>query len=357
MKRHIAGSLICTLTMAMVLAGCSKDEAVYDYDLTDYVKVGNYTGIEYTAYQVEVTDEEIQAEIEKVLQKYSDQKELTEGKIKKNDYVSIHYELEVEGEKVGNGQSQDYTIQVGKGQVLEDIDKALVGKNVGDQFEVETKFPDDYELSSEMAGKEAMFDITVSKLFDVKLPELNDTFVTKNLGFETVQAYKEDLEANLYADKLETAEYNAGEEIWDKVLEASEVIKYPEKEVGEKQQELTENFKSLCSQYGMTFETALESVLNTTEEDFNAEMKESAEKAVKEEMVLYAIARENNLELSNEEKQSYLDDVLKENEMTEKEFKTQYSMTIEEYAKQSGIMISLLYDRVFDFLLEKGVAK
>lgn len=356
MKRH-ATVITIAAVMAMVLTGCSGSGIAYDYDLAEYVTVGNYTGIDYTAINVEVTDEEIEDEIEKVLQKYSDQKELTEGTIKKGDYVGISYELEVEGEKVEGTASQDYTIQVGEGQILEDIDKALVGKELGDKFTVETAFPEDYELSEEMAGKDATFQITVAKLYDVKFPEFNNAFVAKNLGFETVEAYKEDLKNSLYEDKLETAEYNAGEEIWAKVLESSEVIKYPEKEVKAKQEELTKNFKDLCGQYGMTFESALESVLNTDEESFNEEMKKSAEAAVKEEMILYAIARENDLELSKEEQQKYLDEVLEENEMTAKEFKNQYSMSIEEYAEESGIMISLLYDRVFDFLRENGVAK
>lgn len=354
MKKITGGFLISVLLLAMT--GCTVSR-VYDYNLDDYVKVGEYEGLPYTAFEVEVTDEEIQDEVEKVLQKYSTQTERTEGTIREGDFVNILYELEVSGDKVDGASSQDYTIQVGKGQILEDIDKALVGKKTGDVFDVETTFPEDYELSSELAGKDALFTITVNKLYDVTFPEFNGAFVSEYLGFDTVDAYMEDLKNNLYEDKLETARYNAGEEIWNQVLENSEVIKYPEKEVNEKQASLTENFKVLCEQYGTTFEDALESILKTDKASFNAEMKNSAESAVKEEMILYSIARENDLEMTSQEQKEYLQDVLDENEMTEKEFKEKYSTSIQEYAEESGIMTSLLYERVFDFLVDHGVPK
>lgn len=355
MKTKTAAVLLIS-TLLMTLTGCGS-RRIYDYDLEDYVKVGEYKGLPCAKIDVEVTDEEIEDEVEKVLQKYSTQTERTEGTIKKGDYVNILYELQVDGDKVDGASSEDYTIRVGDGQILKDIDKALLGKKPGDVFDVETTFPKDYELSSELAGKDAVFTITVNKLYDVTFPELNDEFVSENLGFDTVNAYMEDLKNNLYEEKLESARYDAGEEIWKTVLENAEVIKYPKKEVKERQATLTENFKVLCEQYGTTFEDALSSILQTDEEAFNEEMKNSAEDTVKKEMILYYIARENGLEMTSEEQADYLKEVLEGNEMTEKEFKEKYSKTIEDYAEENGIFTSLLYERVFDFLVDNGVAK
>lgn len=354
--RHFVSAMLAIPMMltAVTLTGCGADKP-YDIRLQDYVKVGEYKGISYTDFKIRVTEKEIQEEVEKVLQKYSVQTERTEGTLEEGDYASIQYKLEVDGDKLNGSSSQYYTIHVGEETILEDIDKALVGKEAGETFEVQTTFPEDFELSSQMAGKEALFTITVNKIFDVTLPVLDDAFVSENLGFETADAYLENLEESLYDQKQKDARYQAGEEIWNKVLESSEVLKYPEDEVKKKQTALTESFRILCEKYGTTLKEALHSILKTDEAAFMENIQSSAENAVKEELVLYSIARENNLEMTPQEQKEYLDRVLSENGLTAREFKEKYSASIEEYAEESGILTSLLYERVFDFLVENGV--
>ena len=356
--RHFVSAMLAIPMMltAVTLTGCGADKP-YDINLQDYVKVGEYKGLSYTDFESRVTEEEIQEEVEKVLQKYSIQTERTEGTLEEGDYANIQYKLEVDGDKLNGSSSQYYTIHVGEGSILEDIDKALVGRETGETFEVRTTFPEDFQMNAHMAGKEALFTITVNKIFDVTLPVLDDAFVSENLGFETADAYLEDLEAELYDQKQKDARYQAGEEIWTKVLESSEVLKYPEDEVKQKQATLTESFRILCEKYGTTLEEALHSILKTDETVFMENIQASAENAVKEEMILYSIARENGLEMTPQEQQAYLDDVLAENGITAREFKEKYSTSIEEYAEESGIMTSLLYERVFDFLVENGVAE
>ena len=355
--RHFVSAMLAIPMMltAVTLTGCGAEKP-YDINLQDYVKVGEYKGLSYTDFESRVTEEEIQEEVEKVLQKYSIQTERTEGTLEEGDYASIQYKLEVDGSRL-NSAPQYYTVQVGKEAILEDIDKALVGKEAGETFEVKTTFPEDFEMNAHMAGKEALFTITVNKIFDVTLPALDDAFVSENLGFETADAYLENLEESLYDQKQKDARYQAGEEIWNKVLESSEVLKYPEDEVKNKQTALTESFRIICEKYGTTLEEALHSILKTDETEFMENIRTSAESAVKEEMILYYIARENGLEMTLQDQQAYLDDVLAENGITAREFKEKYSTSIEEYAEESGIMTSLIYERVFDFLVENGVAE
>lgn len=354
-RRFVSAMLAIPMMLTVVtLTGCGADKP-YDIHLQDYVKVGEYKGISYIDFKIRVTEEEIQEEVEKVLQKYSVQTERTEGPLEEGDYASIQYKLEVDGDKLNGSSSRDYTIHVGEETILEDIDKALLGKEAGETFEVQTTFPEDFELSSQMAGKEALFTITVKKIFDVTLPVLDDAFVSENLGFNTADDYLENLKAELYDQKQQDARFQAGEEIWTKVLESSEVLKYPEDEVKQKQDALTESFRIICEKYGTTLEEALDSILKTDETEFMENIRTSAESAVKEEMILYYIARENGLEMTLQEQQAYLDDVLAENGITAREFKEKYSTSIEEYAEESGILTSLLYERVFDFLVENGV--
>jgi len=178
----------------------------------------------------------------------------------------------------------------------------------------------------------------------------------KVLGFDTVDDYKENLFTVLYENELTNARYAAGEEIWAQILENSEVLQYPQDKVDETYTLLTDNFTALYQQYGMSMEDAL-TAMDMTQEEYEASMRESAEGAVKEEMILYSIARENDLELTAEDKQTYVDSLLSANEMTEEDFEKTYSMSIEQYLDESGIMISLLYENVFYFLVDNGVAK
>ena len=350
-------TLLCCIlifVLAVTAAGCGSSDTPYDYDLSEYIQVGDYTGIEYDAIHVEVTDEEIEEQVQDVLEQYSDQTELTEGTIEDGDYVNLSYFLEMDGEKVDSVAAEGFTMQVGEGVILEDIDKALIGKEVGDSFTVTTTFPEDYDINPELAGQEGTFDITVNSKYLIDFPEYNDEFVAKYLDYDTVEEYEDSLRETLYNNKMNDAVYAAGQQILDQILENSEVLQYPEKELEDMRELLVSNFESICDQYGLTFESALEDVLGITEEEFDEEMDTGAEDAVKEEMVIYYIARENDLEMSDEEYQAYLDENLLQNDMTEEEFEEQYSMNLETYAEQNRIGISLLYERVFEFLVEQG---
>lgn len=356
MRKKTAILLLFILVVVMTAAGCSGSKKPYDYDLSKYIKVGEYKGLEYEAFDIKVTDEEIQSEVQDVLEQYSDQTELKEGTIEDGDYLKMSYSLEIDGEKVDSVSAENYTMQVGKGVILEDIDKALVGKKVGDTFKVTTTFPDDYDINPEMAGQEGTFTITINSKYLIDFPEYNDAFVAKYLDYDTVEEYEEALRQSLYESKLDDATYAAGEEIFDQIVEKAEVLKYPDKEMKDTVEKLVDNFESLCEEYGMTFDSALKDVLDMTEDEFDQEMEKSAQTNVKEELVLYYIARENNLEMSEEEYQAYLEDTLLQNDMTEDEFEEQYSMDMETYAQQNRIDISLLYERVFKFLVEEGKA-
>ncbi len=356
-------ALAVMLAMAMVLtaAGCGSNEEPaekpYDFDLKEYVTVGEYKGLEYTAFEVEVTDEEVEAAIEEVLANFTTQTEVNEGTVKYGDYVSIKYTMEIDGELIEGTDVQSYTVKVGDSGLMADVDQALIGAEVGETVKVETVFEEDYDINPEYAGKDVTYEITVQCIAIPVFQELTDEFAKETLGVKDAAEYREQVKQTLYDSKLTDARYTAGEEIWAKVLEASEVVQYPEAEVAETAENLIDSFKTLCEQSGMTFEEALSEALQIEEEEFNAEMYKSAEAAVKEEMVLYTIARENGLEMSEKEIQESMDFLLEANGMTDAEFEKQYGMGIREYAEEGGILISMVYQDVFYFLVDNGTAK
>lgn len=353
--------MLCAVALAaLLLGGCDEDVEIvrpYDLPLDEYVDVGEYIGRPYTPIEIAVTEQEVDDEVEAALQAHADRKEIPDGVIQKGDYVRVSYTLMTDEEPQRVRSEQTVTLQVGEGQLPKELESSLVDHAVGDTFDVRMTFPEDYTITAALAGKSAVFTVTIDMMYDVKLPTLDDAFAMRYLGCETVETYRENVRQRLYEEKETAARYEEGGEIWDAVLEASEVLQYPEKEVLARQKSLTDSFGALCEQYGISFESALSDILQEDRASFDAEMRDSAEAQVKEEMVLYAIARENDLEMSLSEQRAYLEDALSANGLTERDFEEQYGMTIEEYAEQSGIITSRLYERVFTFLIENGVAQ
>ncbi len=354
--------LAVMLTMAMVLtaAGCGSKETAekpYDYNLEEYVTVGEYKGLEYTAFEVEVTDEEVEETIEGILAEYMTKEELTQGTVKSGDYVKIKYTMEVDGETVTGTDAQSYTVKVGDSGLMPDVDQALVGAEVGEKVTVETTFGEDYDINPDYAGKAVKYEIEIVNISVPVYQELTDEFAKETLGVKDAAEYRELVKETLYQNKLAEARYAAGEEIWEQVVENSEVLQYPEAEVIKTEENLTKNLESMLEQSGMTLEEGLAEVLEMDEETFKAEMRKSAEAGVKEELILYTIAREHDLEMSENEIQNYMDRLLEANSMTDEEFTEKYGADIRTYMEDGGVLISMLYEEVFGFLVDNGTAK
>ena len=353
-------ALVLVLTMALTAAGCGNSEPEnrpYDYNLEEYVTVGQYKGLEYTGFEVEVTDEEVEAAIEEVLAEYTTKEEVTEGTVKSGDYVGIRYTMEVDGQMISGTDEQVYTVKVGDSGLMPAVDQALMGVQVGDTVSVETEFEEDYDLNPDYAGKAVKYEITVENIAVPVYQELTDTFAKEILGVKDAAEYRELVRETLYQNALAEARYAAGEEIWAQVVEASEVLQYPEAEVAKTEENLLKNLQALMEQSGMTLEEGIADVLGTDEETFHAEIRKSAEAGVKEEMILYSIAREHDLEMTEQEIQDYLDLLLDANEMDDEEFTEQYGVSIRTYMEDGGVLISMLYEEVFYFLVDNGTAK
>ena len=362
LNKTIRTALAVMLAMAVTLtaAGCGNEEPVkkpYDYNLEEYIKVGEYKGLEYTAFEVEVTDEEVDAAIEDVMSEYTTQTKVNEGTVKSGDYVNIKYTMEIDGELVEGTDLQNYTVKVGDSGLMPDVDKALIGTEVGETVTVETAFSEDYDINPEYAGKDVKYVIEVQYIAVPEYQELTDEFAKETLSVKNAAEYRELVKETLYQNELAEARYAAGEEIWKQVVEEAEVLQYPEAEVTKTAENMEKNLISMMEQSGMTLEQGLAEVLEMTQEEFDAEIHKSAEAGVKEELILYTIAREHDLELSEKEIQDYTDRLLTANNMTDEEFTEKYGVDIRTYMEDGGVLISMLYEEVFGFLVDEGVAK
>lgn len=354
--------LITGIGAVVVLAGIiaavllwPKDQP-YDYDLSEYVKVGDYKGLDYSIAEVSVTDDEVDTEIDSRLQSAATTETVTEGKVEDGDSINIAFAGTIDGEEFEGGSSESYDITVGTTQMIDGFVEGLIGHEIGDNVILNLKFPDDYS-NEDVAGKDVVFDVTINYKSVKVVPELDEDFVKENSDVDTVEEYKEAVKEELLAQKESQADLDAKEALWNEIVADSEVISYPEKELeaaNAAADEIEKQYKSQAESYGMEWEDFLESYMGSSQEDFEESKKQYAEETVLQEMVMYYIAREEGIEVTDKEYKEYLADSLETYGFTEDTFKQSYGQTIEEYADDNQWRTAMLLEKVLDKVMEYG---
>ena len=184
--------LITGIGAVVVLAGIiaavllwPKDQP-YDYDLSEYVKVGDYKGLDYSIAEVSVTDEEVDTEIDSRLQSAATTETVTEGKVEDGDSINIAFAGTIDGEEFEGGSSESYDITVGTTQMIDGFVEGLIGHEIGDNVILNLKFPDDYS-NEDVAGKDVVFDVTINYKSVKVVPELDEDFVKEKCDVDRVE--------------------------------------------------------------------------------------------------------------------------------------------------------------------------
>ena len=306
-------SIILTLAMIFGLCasftGCGeeKEPKLYDeYDLSEYIVLPDYESYEYEKpIPAEVTEEEMQNGIEKDLSYYGITYKTTgEGTVYEGDTVTIDYVGTLpNGTSPEDMKAEDYTVLLGEGALIEGFEESLYGAKVGETVIFKTTFPEPYYTNPDVAGMDVTFEITVTSKDKVELPELTDKLIqdAHDGYYQTVEDYKADVKRyyeELHEEKVVTA---LRDDIYERILAETEVLKYPEEEVSYEQLMYLDDKASQAADSGMSWEYYLSDYLGMTEEELMAEAEEYAKLAVKEEMVIYAIAEKEGLEITDEE--------------------------------------------------------
>lgn len=349
-KKILALALAFALVFSMSACSSSKvetSEKQYDYDLSEYVTVGEYMGIEVERVDPEeVTDEDVQNEITSELESKISWDEV-DRPAENGDRVNIDYEGKVDGKTFEGGSAQGYDLTLGDGAFIEGFEEGLVGASKGDTKELNLTFPDPYVNNEELSGKAVVFTVKVNSVSEENVPELNDDYV-KSLkkDYKTVEDYKKAVRADLEEQAEESAKQAMMSTAWQKVMDSSEVIKYPEEEVAKKQKEMKDYYEQYAESYGMSWDDFI-SMTGMTEEQFTEEAKTYAEESVKEEMIMYTIARNENIAVTEgtyeEEAQKYVESLGYDS-----------VEALEEAYDKDTIITSILWNEVFEFLLDNA---
>lgn len=276
-----------------------KAELVFTFAVMPEVELGEYKGLKYEMESVEVTDDEINDEIDRMRKQYADL-ETVEGEAKDGDTVKIDYEGFKDGVAFEGGKAEGYNLKLGSGSFIPGFEDQLIGCKAGDEKELNLTFPEDYH-AEDLKGAAVVFKVTVHEVTREVLPELDDDFAkdTNIPNVETVEDLKKTVKERLEAAKKSQAESAADEKLFEQLSENTKVD-MPDILVDDEANNQIQQMAAQIQQYGLSFSQYLQ-MMGKTIDDLRADYRENAEKSVKLRLALNKIAEVENLEATDED--------------------------------------------------------
>ena len=263
------------------------------------VKLGDYKKINVKREKAKVTAEEIEDTIENIRHRYAEDV-LKDGEIKDGDVAVIDFEGFVDGVAFEGGKGENYSLKIGSGTFIPGFEEQLIGLKSGDEKDVEVTFPEDYH-AEDLKGKKATFKVKVHEVKEVKVPELDKDFF-EDLGMEGVDT-KEKLEAKISESILTNKESELENKYIDELLEAAAKdteVDIPEVMIDDELERMISQYDSHLRSQGITLEQFYK-FTNSDEEALKSQMRPEAARRVKHRLMLEEIAKQEKIEISDEE--------------------------------------------------------
>lgn len=260
------------------------------------VILGDYKGLEAEKGDMTVTDEEIQEQLDNIRNQQAKMVVAAEGaKIETGDFAVIDYKGSVDGTPFAGGEAKSYPLEIGSGNFIPGFEDQLIGHVAGDDVKVTVTFPEEYH-AKELAGKEAVFEVHVNDIKRKELPELNDEFAKEASSYETFEELKADLKKQMEVDKNRRVMDAYATELVQKAVENS-TVDIPEIMVEERVEQMIQELAMNMESRGLSLDQYFQ-FSNQTLDGLKAEYKESAAKNVRTDLVLEAVAKAENIEVT-----------------------------------------------------------
>lgn len=261
------------------------------------VELGDYKGLEVEKEDTEVTEEDLNKAIEADLARKAELVVKEEGEVAEGDVVNLDFDGYVNEEAFEGGKAEGYDLEIGSGQFIPGFEEQLVGTKVGDEKDVTVTFPEEYH-AEELAGKEAVFKVKINEVKSKEVPELDDEMAKElDESVDSVDAYKEKYKKDLQEQKTLQAENNMKERLIAQAVENAKVD-IPEAMINTELDRMMQEFEQRIAQQGLNLELYYQ-FSGQTEEQLKESMKADAEARVKTNLTLAAIAKAENIEISD----------------------------------------------------------
>lgn len=318
-----------------------------DYTASDYVTLGEYKGLGVGLDLLTVTEEEVDEDIRSSMQQADMLETLTEGTVQDGDTANIDYVGTLDGDAFDGGTAKGTDLVIGSGMFIPGFEEGLIGVAVGDTVDLTLTFPENYG-NQDLAGQETVFTVTVNEI--KRVPELTDENAStlSDGAYTDAASYRESVRTALEENRESQKEYIIKNELMRQVTESSEINDYPQEMVDFGVASMEASYRQQAENYGMEYADFLSVCFGLTEDEFQEQAAAYTKQLMEQEMILKAIAEAEGIEVSDEEYaagcERYLAD--EEYESTE-ELEAAYGEKL--------IRISLLQEKVLDFLMENAV--
>lgn len=270
------------------------------------VTLGEYKGIEVEKKEVTVTDEEVMGRIEKEQEQNSRMLTIDDRPIQKDDIAVIDFEGFVDGNPFEGGKGEGYSLTIGSNSFIDNFEDQLIGKSIGEEVDVNVTFPDEYH-AKDLVGKPALFKVKINEIKMKELPKLDDDFAQDVSEFDTLDEYKENIKATIKEDKekeLKTAKEN---EIVDKIIENA-TMDIPEPMIEAQVGQMADDFAQRIQYQGLSVEQYFQ-FTGMDSKKFIESLRPQALKRIQSRLVLEAVVKAENIEVTDEEFEKELTDM------------------------------------------------
>lgn len=310
------------------------------------VKLGKYKGVKVDKIDVEVTDAEVDAEIDKEREKNARTISVEDRAVKDGDETVLDFEGFVDGVAFEGGKGENYPLTIGSGSFIPGFEEQLVGAEIGKEVEVNVTFPEDYH-AEELKGKAAVFKCTIKEIKQKELPELNDEFAAEVSEFDTLAEYKEDVKKTLADKKASDAKNQKEEAVIDAIIKDSE-MNIPEAMLLTQQRQIVDDFARRLQMQGMSIEQYFQ-FTGLTVDKMLEQVRPNAERRIQSRLVLEAVAQAENIEVSEEDYEAELQKMAESYKMELDKIKE-----IVGEAEKKQIMKDLAVGKAVEFVVENA---
>lgn len=262
------------------------------------VTLGEYKGIQVEKAPIEITDEEIEAQVNKEREANSRTVTVEDRAVQKGDIATIDFEGFVDGVAFDGGKGENYDLEIGSNTFIPGFEDQLVGAEIGKELDVNVTFPEEYG-AKELAGKEAVFKCKVNGIKVKELPEADDEFAQEVSEFDTLDEYKADIKAKLLKDKEDEAKRAKEDAVIGKIVENA-TMDIPDAMVEYQTQQMLDDFGRRMQSQGLSLEQYFQ-FTGMTEADYKEQMKPRALQNIQSRLVLEAVAEAEKLEATEED--------------------------------------------------------
>lgn len=316
------------------------EDTIADKGIEAFLTLGDYKGIALTKTVYTVTDEDVEAQIESDLDSYPVEMDDPEATVAMYDTINLDYSGSIDGVVFDGGTAENQQLKIGSGQFIDGFEDQMIGMKVGESGEVHVTFPEDYQ-STDLAGKDAVFAVTVNAIEGRPLDAPTDEWVQENFELNTVEEYRADVKAKLEEENELTTTSNMMDEAWNTVFGTAVFIQYPQDMLDDCFEQQKTSCENYAVAYGMTYEDFIEAA-GITEDDLMTAAKNSLQNI----LVMEYICIKEDITEDSDVYQEQLQDILEANGFTDKD--AAIDMGVSEQQLDFGVKYNCIMTFIID---------